>query len=180
MVIIKIMYRRYVLTQCIIVGANKNKDTTSLTATSIILRDVPVYVQMQVTSLNESQKHCVNILVWCHPTDTRCLCKFHMYFFSIAGSVGQTHYPQHRRDNAEPQVDGTFWGRVRPGAIHHSAIQRLRRSEDVDHGLSRPESTLLNDCIQLERGEREKNKGSRTWRWDYTGNGESVTERFVG
>lgn len=94
--------------------------------------------------------------------------------------MGQTHYPQHRREDAEPQVDGTCRGCVRPGAIHHSAIQRLRRSEDVNHGLPRPESTLLNDCIQLERGEREKNNRSRTGRWDYTGNGESVTERFVG
>lgn len=66
-------------------GANKNKHTTSLTATSIILRDVPVYVQMQVTGLNKSQKHRVNILVWCHPTDTRCLCKYHVFFFPLQG-----------------------------------------------------------------------------------------------
>lgn len=103
-----------------------------------------------------------------------------MFFSSIAGSVAQTRYPQHRRDDAEPQADRTCRGRVRPGAIHHSAVQRLRRSEDVDHGLSRPESTLLNDCIQLEREEREKNNKDQGPEGGIIQETERVTERLVG
>lgn len=41
---------------------------------------------------------------------------------------------------------------TRLGPVHDSTVQRLRRSEDVSHGLSCPELTLLNDCIQLQRG----------------------------
>ena len=58
----------------------------------------------------------------------------------------QTRCPEQNRDNTEPQRDHARCF----GAVHDSAVQRLRGSEDVRHGLSRPESTLLDYCVQLE------------------------------
>lgn len=51
----------------------------------------------------------------------------------------------------EPQLEARLQGSTGLGAVHHPAIQRLRGSEYVHHGLSRPESALPDDVLQLEQ-----------------------------
>ncbi|KAF3841016.1 hypothetical protein F7725_006878 [Dissostichus mawsoni] len=67
-----------------------------------------------------------------------------------AESVYQTGSPEQDGGNPDPPVHHTPQSGARLGPIHHPAVQRLRRSEDVRHGLSRPESTLLSYRIQLQ------------------------------
>lgn len=64
--------------------------------------------------------------------------------------------------DAEPQLEPPLHSSIGLGAVHHSAVQRLRGSEYVHHGLSRPESALLDDVIQLEqRAERNRSVQSQ-------------------
>lgn len=105
----------------------------------------------------------INSLMFHYHTDKSYLYKYSSFchinrVFSLAESVHQTHCREDNWENTEPQVDHTRQSCTRLGPVHNSAVQRLRGPEDVNHGLSRPESTLLNDCFQLEwRGGGKKN-----------------------
>lgn len=61
--------------------------------------------------------------------------------------------PQDSWKKAEPQLEPPLEPPLQSaaglGAVHHPAVQRLRGSEYVHHGLSRPESALLDDVLQL-------------------------------
>lgn len=63
----------------------------------------------------------------------------------------RTRCQQHHWDDTDPEAQRAGHGAARHGPVHNPAIQRLRGSEGVRHGLSGPESTLPNDVVQLER-----------------------------
>lgn len=69
-----------------------------------------------------------------------------LFLGQVSGSDPES---QERRYHPQPQGKAVCQGCACLRAVHHPAVQGLRRPEDVDHWLTRPESTLLNNRIQL-------------------------------